>query len=48
MICLGAQNASEEIRNQLLLGSILRENKLFKYTKYKDTLEDAFKEVKKD
>ena len=32
----------------LLLGSILKDKSLYKYTKYKETLESIFQEQKKD
>ncbi len=47
-ICLNNEGGSEKDKNDLLLGSILKENNLYKYTKYKDRLEDIFKEQKKD
>jgi hypothetical protein len=47
-ICLKKENGTEKDRNDLLLGSILKDYKLYKYTKYKDTLEELFKEHKQD
>lgn len=46
LICLGKEGGTEKEKNDLLLGSILKEKNLYKYTKYKDTLEDIFKEQK--
>jgi hypothetical protein len=48
LICLNKEGGSEKEKNDLLLGSILKERNLYKYTKYKDTLEDMFKEQKQD
>ena len=48
LICLSKEDRSEKEKNDLLLGSILKERSLYKYTKYKETLEDIFKEQKKD
>jgi hypothetical protein len=47
-ICLIKEGASEKKKNDLLLGSILKEKKLYKYTKYKSTLEDIFKEQRSE
>lgn len=47
-VCLNREGSSNKEINDLLLGSILRERKLYKYTKYKDVLEDLFKEKKRD
>lgn len=44
LICLNKEGGSEKEKNDLLLGSILKERNLYKYTKYKATLEDIFKE----
>jgi len=44
LICLNKEGGSEKEKNDLLLGSILKERNLYKYTKYKETLEDIFKE----
>ena len=46
LICLHKENGSEKEKNDLLLGSILKDRNLYKYTKYKDTLEEIFKEQK--
>lgn len=43
LICLNKENKTEKEKNDLLLGSILKERNLYKYTKYKDTLEELFK-----
>ncbi|MGC4035652.1 MAG: hypothetical protein QM764_06795 [Chitinophagaceae bacterium] len=48
LICLNKENRSEKEKNDLLLGSILKEKNLYKYTKYKNTLEDVFKEQKQE
>jgi hypothetical protein len=48
LICLNKEGGSEKEKNDLLLGSILKETNLYKYTKYKDTLEDIFKEQKSE
>jgi hypothetical protein len=47
MFSLKKQGASEEVRNDLILGSILKDSRLYKYTKYQDLLEELFQEVKK-
>ena len=46
LICLNREGGTEKEKKDLLLGSILKERNLYKYTKYKDTLEDIFKEQK--
>jgi len=48
LICLNKEGGSEKEKNDLLLGSILKETNLYNYTKYKDTLEDIFKEQKQE
>lgn len=48
LICLNKENGSEKDENDLLLGSILKERNLYKYTKYKETLENIFKEQKRE
>lgn len=48
LICLTKENGTEKERRDLLLGSILKETNLYKYTKYKSTLESIFKEQKQD
>jgi hypothetical protein len=42
LICLNKENGTEKEKNDLLLGSILKESNLYKYTKYKDTLKGIF------
>lgn len=46
LICLNKEGGSEKDKNDLLLGSILKERNLYKYTKYKETLEKIFQEQK--
>lgn len=46
LICLNKEEKPEKDINDLLLGSILKEKNLYKYTKYKETLEGIFKEQK--
>jgi hypothetical protein len=46
LICLNKEGGTEKEKNDLLLGSILKEKNLYKYTKYKKTLEDIFQEQK--
>jgi len=48
LICLNKEGGSEKEINDLLLGSILKERNLYQYTKYKDTLEEIFKEKKRE
>ncbi len=48
LICLNKENGKEKEKNDLLLGSILKNNNLYKYTKYKNDLEGIFKEQKQD
>ncbi|MDF2454744.1 MAG: hypothetical protein K0R51_737 [Cytophagaceae bacterium] len=48
LICLHNEGGSEKEKNDLLLGSILKERKLYKYTKYKKTLEEAFQTQEKE
>lgn len=48
LICLNKEGGSEKEKNDLLLGSILKERNLYKYTKYKETLEDIFKEQNRE
>jgi hypothetical protein len=48
LICLNKEAGSEKEKEDLLLGSILKERGLYKYTKYKETLEDIFKEQKQE
>ncbi len=44
LACLNNEGEKEKEKNDLLLGSILKESKLYKYTEYKETLEGIFKE----
>jgi len=46
LVCLYDAKAKEKEINDLLLGSILKEKHLYKYSKRKETLESLFKEVK--
>jgi len=46
LFCLNKQGAKEDVKNDLMLGSILKERNLYKYTKYKDALEKMFQEQK--
>ncbi len=39
LICLNKEGGSEKEKNDLILGSILKDENLYKYTKYKETLE---------
>mgnify|MGYP001392186528 CR=1 FL=1 len=48
LICLNKENVKDKDKNDLLLGSVLKERNLYKYTKYKETLEGIFKEQKKE
>lgn len=48
LISLDKENGSQEEIKDLLLGSILKESGLYRYTKYKETLESIFQEQKKD
>lgn len=48
LICLNKEGGSEKEKNNLLLGSILKDRNLYKYTKYKETLEDIFKEQERE
>lgn len=48
LICLNNEGGSDKEKNDLLLGSILKERNLYKYTRYKETLEEIFKEQKKE
>lgn len=48
LICLNKEGGTEKDKNDLLLGSILKERNLYKYTKYQETLEEIFKEQKKE
>ncbi len=46
LLCLKKQGRTEKEQNDLLLGSILKERNLYKYTKYREVLESLFKEQK--
>lgn len=46
LICLNKEGAKEKDINDLLLGSILKDSNLYKYTKNKETLEGIFQEQK--
>ena len=48
LICLNKENGTEKDKNDLLLGSILKEKKLYDYSKHKETLESLFEERKRD
>lgn len=44
LICLDKEQGTDHEKYDLLLGSILKDRDLYKYTKYKEALEDVFKE----
>jgi len=46
LLCLIDEKAKESEMNDLLLGSILKESNLYKYTKNKETVEKIVKEQK--
>ena len=46
LICLNKEGAKEKDINDLLLGSILKDSNLYKYTKHKEILENIFKKQK--
>lgn len=48
LICLNKEGGSEKEINDLLLGSILKEENLYKYTKHQQTLKDLFKKMDRD
>ena len=48
LICLNKEGANEKDINDLLLGSILKDNSLYKYSKKKESLESIFKVKKQD
>jgi len=48
LICMQKENASEKERYDLVLGSIIKESNLYKYTKLKPTLEEILKAQKKE
>ena len=47
LLCLRKEGASQVEIEDLMLGSILRKRSLYSYTKYKETLEEMFKEVRR-
>ncbi len=48
LICLSKEGASEKEQYDLVLGSILKESNLYKYTKLKPTLEEILKAQKQE
>ena len=48
LLCLNKENGSEKEKNDLLLGSILKNENLYKYTEYKDVLEDIFQKQERE
>ena len=48
LFCLIKEESTEKEKNDLLLGSILKESNLYKYTKLKDTLEQIFEARKRN
>ncbi|MCX6272347.1 MAG: hypothetical protein NTU44_14265 [Bacteroidetes bacterium] len=48
LTCLNGLDESQKDINDLLLGSILRDQSLYKYTKYKERLEGIFQEQKRE
>jgi hypothetical protein len=48
LFCLIKEESTEKEKNDLLLGSILKESNLYKYTKLKNTLEQIFEAKKRD
>jgi hypothetical protein len=45
LVCLKAEGAGDKAMNDLLLGSILKDRNLYKYSKNKDVLEILFKRI---
>jgi len=45
---LKKENGKQKEIDDILLGSILKDHSLYKYTKYKETLEETFKLQKTD
>ncbi|MES2543818.1 MAG: hypothetical protein V4548_02955 [Bacteroidota bacterium] len=43
IMCLKKENGKQKEIDDILLGSILKDSNLYKYTKYKETLEETFK-----
>ena len=48
LLSLNKEGASDKEKDDLLLGSILKERNLYQYTEYRETLESIFKAVKKE
>jgi hypothetical protein len=48
LVSLNKEGGSEKEKNDLLLGSILKEKNLYQYTEYKETLESIFQTVKQE
>jgi len=48
LICLNKEGRSEKEKNDLLLGSILKEKNLYQFTEYKETLESIFQTGKQE
>ncbi|GAB3675964.1 hypothetical protein GCM10027594_35600 [Hymenobacter agri] len=46
LICLKKEGAKEKDVNDLMLGSILKDRSLYKYSKHKEVLESLFQEQK--
>ncbi len=46
--CLNREGGSESEKNALLLGSVLKDDKLYKYTNHRKTLEGIFRVKKRD
>lgn len=46
LVCLKKDNAKQKDIDDVLLGSILKDQSLYKYTQYKETLEKTFKVLK--
>jgi hypothetical protein len=48
MMCLNQKKKNKKEREDLLLGSILKEKNYYKYSKNKETLEGFFRTMKMD
>ena len=48
LLCLNKENRTQKEKNDLLLGSILKEKNLYKYSKQKEILEGLFTEIEKN
>lgn len=48
LMCLHKEGGTEDEKNDLLLGSILKNQNYYKYSEHKETLESIFQVVKKD